>query len=95
MRQQIPESIKGERNQDLLMIVNESARRSGERMVGHVLKVLCEGPSKTNSSRLMGRATTNKIVVFEGGDEFVGQIVDVLIEQANGFSLHGTPVAHP
>lgn len=95
MPQPVPESIKEERNQDLLMIVNESARRSGERMVGQVLKVLCEGPSKTNSSRLTGRTTTNKIVVFEGGDEFVGQIVDILVEQANGFSLYGLPVAHP
>ena len=92
MSDQIDESVKAERNQDLLRVVNESARRAGERLVGHNVEVLCDGPSKTNLTRLMGRTRTNKIVVFEGGDELVGEMVDVRVEQANGFSLYGTPV---
>jgi tRNA-2-methylthio-N6-dimethylallyladenosine synthase len=92
MSDQIDESVKAERNQDLLRVVDESARRAGERLVGRDVEVLCEGPSKTNPARLMGRTGTNKIVVFEGGDELVGEIVDVRVEQANGFSLYGTPV---
>jgi tRNA-2-methylthio-N6-dimethylallyladenosine synthase len=92
MSDQIDESVKAERNQDLLRVVNQSARRAGERLVGRDVEVLCEGPSKTNPARLMGRTGANKIVVFEGGDELVGQIVDVRVEQANGFSLYGTPV---
>jgi len=92
MSDQIDESVKAERNQDLLRVVNESARRAGERLVGRDVEVLCQGPSKTNRARLMGRTGTNKIVVFEGGDELVGEIVDVRVQQANGFSLYGTPV---
>jgi tRNA-2-methylthio-N6-dimethylallyladenosine synthase len=102
MPDQIDERIKEERNQDLLRIVNESTRRAGERLVGCNVEVLCEGPSKTNPARLMGRTRTNKIVVFppsrglrragEDSDELVGGLVDVQIEQANGFSLYGTPV---
>src|SRR5213592_1851820 len=64
MRDQIDEHLKEERNQDLLEVVNESNRRILERLVGNQLEVLCEGPSKTNSARLMGRTRTNKIVVF-------------------------------
>jgi len=56
------------------------------------VEVLCEGLSKTNPARLMGRTRTNKIVVFEGGDELVGELVDVRIKEANGFSLYGTPL---
>ncbi len=89
---QIDESVKEERNQDLLRIVDESARRAGQRLVGRDVTVLCEGPSKTNPARLMGRTGANKIVVFEGSDEFVGEVVDVRVQQANGFSLYGTPV---
>src|SRR5438128_3136880 len=89
---QIDESVKAERNQDLLRAVNESARRAGERLVGRDVEVLCQGPSKTNLARLVARTGTNKIVVFEGGDELVGEIVDVRVQQANGFSLYGTPV---
>src|SRR5438445_3453890 len=64
MPDQIDERTKEARNQDLLRLVNESTRRAGERLVGQCLEVLCEGPSKTNPARLMGRTPTNKIVVF-------------------------------
>jgi len=92
MPDQIDEHIKEGRNQDLLQVVNESTRRCGERLVGHVAQVLCEGPSKTNPTRLMGRTRTNKIVVFEGNEKLIGEIVDVHVQRANGFSLYGTPL---
>jgi tRNA-2-methylthio-N6-dimethylallyladenosine synthase len=91
MLDQIEERTREERNQDLLQVVNVSNRRSLERLVGQCVEVLCEGPSKTNPARLMGRTRTNKIVVFEGSDRLIGELVNVRIEQANGFSLYGTP----
>jgi tRNA-2-methylthio-N6-dimethylallyladenosine synthase len=92
MAEQVEESVKEERNQDLLRIVNESARRAGERLIGRTVEILCEGPSKTNSARLMGRTRGNKIVVFEGDRKLIGEILDVRVQKANGFSLYGTPV---
>jgi tRNA-2-methylthio-N6-dimethylallyladenosine synthase len=92
MPDQIDEHIKEGRNQDLLQVVNESTRRCGERLVGRVAQVLCEGPSKTNPTRLTGRTRTNKIVVFEGNEKLIGEIVDVHVQRANGFSLYGTPL---
>ncbi len=101
MPDQIDESVKEERNHDLLEVVNHSNHRILERLVGSEVEVLCEGPSKTNKARLTGRTRTNKIVVFppsrkgphrtvEGG-ELVGSLLNVQIERANGFSLYGTP----
>ena len=92
MAEQIDEAVKEKRNQDLLRIVNESARRAGERLVGRDVEVLCEGPSKTNPARLTGRTRTNKIVVFEGDEKLAGEIVEVRVQRANGFSLYGTPI---
>jgi tRNA-2-methylthio-N6-dimethylallyladenosine synthase len=92
MPDQIDEHIKEGRNQDLLQVVNESTRRCGERLVGRAVQVLCEGPSKTNPTRLMGRTRTNKIVVFEGNEKLIGEIVDVHVQRANGFSLYGGPL---
>jgi hypothetical protein len=40
----------------------------------------------------MGRTRTNKIVVFEGNEKLIGEIVDVHVQRANGFSLYGTPL---
>ncbi len=93
MSEQVDERIKEERNQDLLAVVNESARLAGKRLIGRNVEVLCEGSSKTNPARLTGRTRTNKIVVFEGGDDLVGGMVDIMVKQANGFSLYGTPTA--
>jgi tRNA-2-methylthio-N6-dimethylallyladenosine synthase len=92
MPDQIEESIKEKRNQDLLQVVNESNRRSLERLVGSDVEVLCEGPSKTNPARLTGRTRTNKIVVFEGNENLMGELLNVRIERANGFSLYGMPI---
>jgi tRNA-2-methylthio-N6-dimethylallyladenosine synthase len=101
MPDQIDECVKEARNQDLLQVVNQSNRRILERLVGGEVEVLCEGPSKTNPARLMGRTRTNKIVVFppsptasqmNESDELVGELVNVRIERANRFSLYGTPV---
>jgi tRNA-2-methylthio-N6-dimethylallyladenosine synthase len=101
MRDQIDEQVKEQRNQDLLEVVNNSNRRILERLVGSQVEVLCEGPSKTNRARLMGRTRTNKIVVFPPlpnrppkgeSEKFVGELVNVRIERANGFSLYGMPL---
>jgi len=92
MPDQIDEATKEARNQDLLGIVNASTRRANENLVGTRVEVLCEGPSKTNVARLMGRTRTNKVVVFEAGRDRIGEIFDVAIEHANGFSLYGHPV---
>jgi tRNA-2-methylthio-N6-dimethylallyladenosine synthase len=92
MPDQIEEATKEARNQDLLGIVNTSTRRANERLVGTRVEVLCEGPSKTNAARLMGRTRTNKVVLFEAVRDRIGEIFDVAIERANGFSLYGHPI---
>lgn len=92
MTDQVPEQAKMERNQDLLELVNSGARLAHQRLVGHNVEILCEGPSKTNSARLAGRTPTNKVVVFEGEDRSIGELVQLRIERANGFSLYGAPV---
>jgi tRNA-2-methylthio-N6-dimethylallyladenosine synthase len=92
MTGQIDERIKEHRNQDLLSIVDASAHRANERLVGRNVEILCEGPSRTNAARLMGRTRTNKIVVFEGSPVHVGEIFEIKVQQANGFSLYGAPL---
>ena len=91
MAGQIDERVKEERNQDLLSVVDASAHRANERLVGRDVEILCEGPSRTNPARLMGRTRSNKIVVFEGTPNHVGQIFDVSVQRANRFSLYGRP----
>ncbi|MGZ5021297.1 MAG: tRNA (N6-isopentenyl adenosine(37)-C2)-methylthiotransferase MiaB, partial [Chthoniobacterales bacterium] len=89
---QVPEKVKEERNRDLLGVVDTSAHRKNEQLLGRAVEILCEGPSRNNAARLMGRTRTNKIVVFEDAVNRAGEIMRIKIEQANGFSLYGRPV---
>lgn len=90
---QIPEPVKEERNQILLEVVNRIARSKHDALVGTRQEVLCEGPSKTNSQRLSGRTSQNKIVVFDGkAGHMSGRILNVDIGESGGFTLFGKVV---
>jgi len=91
MGDQVPESVKEERNADLLAIIDDSAIAKGVVLVGKRVEILCEGPSKTNPHTLMGRSPGNKVVIFEGDQRHIGEVFDVQIERSTGFSLYGTP----
>jgi tRNA-2-methylthio-N6-dimethylallyladenosine synthase len=93
MDDQVAEEVKEARNQDLLAVVDAAAKRAGARMVGREVEVLCEGPSKTNSARLTGRTRSNKVVVFEGTECDIGQLIDLKIIHSTGFSLSAVKVA--
>jgi len=86
---QVEEGVKEARNQDLLGVVNESARARNQALVGRTVEVLCEGASRNNPDRLMGRTRTNKIVIFEGGAGLVGRMLEVSVRRVTGFSLYG------
>jgi tRNA-2-methylthio-N6-dimethylallyladenosine synthase len=88
---QLPESVKEQRNQDLLRVVDISAKRANERLVGQRVEILCEGTSPRNAQRLMGRTRTNKVVVFDRDRNRAGELLHIDVQQANGFSLYGTP----
>jgi tRNA-2-methylthio-N6-dimethylallyladenosine synthase len=90
MPDQLPESVKEERNQRLLDVVNRLAIASNLAQIGTCQQVLCEGPSKTNASRLSGRTSQNRIVVFDGdAARLTGQLVDIEITDSTGFTLYG------
>ena len=91
MDEQLSEMDKEDRNQRLLAVVDRLAIASNAALVGTRQQVLCEGPSKNNASRLSGRTSQNKIVIFDGDPErLTGQILNIQIEESTGFTLYGT-----
>jgi tRNA-2-methylthio-N6-dimethylallyladenosine synthase len=91
MGEQIAEDTKESRNQDLLSVINRHSREKLAAHVGRRVEILCEGPSKNNPTRLMGRTRTNKIVVFEGSPRHIGEIFDVRIASTSASTLYGDP----
>ena len=91
MPDQVPQKIREERNQRLLEVINEIAKRRYSAFVGRQAQILVEGPSKKNPARMTGRTRCNKIVVFDGSERHRGQLMDVKITRAGSFTLYGDP----
>ena len=92
MEGQLDEKVKEQRNQALLKVVEDIAISKNKAFLGTEQVILCEGLSKNNKQRLMGRTSHNKIVNFEGHERLIGQMVKVKIEDTTGFSLFGSAV---
>lgn len=58
-------------------------------LVGQILPVLVDGPSKNNKELLSGYTETNKIVHFKGDESLIGKIVNVKITESHTYSLIG------
>ncbi|HEV2435899.1 MAG TPA: tRNA (N6-isopentenyl adenosine(37)-C2)-methylthiotransferase MiaB [Verrucomicrobiae bacterium] len=91
MPEQVPQKIREERNQRLLEVINEIARRKYSALVGRQVQILVEGPSKKNPARMTGRTRCNKIVVFDGSERHRSRLMDVKIIRAGSFTLYGDP----
>jgi tRNA-2-methylthio-N6-dimethylallyladenosine synthase len=96
----VPEAVKRRRNNELLAIQNAISEEESRSLLGRTMEVLVEGPSKTSrkrgalgpSSQLTGRTPCDRIVVFQGPDELIGQIIPSQIDQTSAFTLFGTVV---
>ena len=91
MPDQVPQEVREERLQRLLALVNEIAGRRYEALVGRRVEILVEGPSRRNPERLTGRTRCNKIVVFEGSQRHLSQLMEVKVVKAGSFTLYGDP----
>ncbi len=91
MPNQVPTAVREERNQRLLHLINELAAIRYRALIGQRVQILVEGPSKRNPKRLTGRTRCNKIVVFEGSERHLGQVMDVKITRTGSFTLYGDP----
>jgi tRNA-2-methylthio-N6-dimethylallyladenosine synthase len=91
MEGQIEETVKEQRNQTLLKLVNQIAIAQNDALVGTTQRILCEGNSRHNETRLSGRTSQNRIVIFDGDPaRLTGQFLDIDIEESTGFTVFGT-----
>jgi tRNA-2-methylthio-N6-dimethylallyladenosine synthase len=91
MSEQIPQEVREARHAELLKLVNEIAEQRYDRFNQQRVSILVQGPSRRNSARLEGRTGCNKIVVFEGSDRHIGELMDLKIVRVGSFTLYGDP----
>lgn len=86
---QLPREVIEERHARLLGRINEISARRARRLVGQVVEVLAEGPSRRNPERLEGRTRCNRIAVFAGAPRQIGRVVRLQVQQASTTTLYG------
>lgn len=89
MDDDVPFEKKRERNAGLLSIQKEIMEERHKELAGEKFKVLVEGVSKRDRTKLTGRTRTNRIVAFEGDESLTGRFVSVLIESSTPLTLFG------
>jgi tRNA-2-methylthio-N6-dimethylallyladenosine synthase len=94
----VPDEVKQRRNVELLAIQEEISRTLSQDFLGRTVRVLVEGPSKkahvnptdrVDNPQLVGRTSTDHIVVFNGPLSLAGRFVDVRITRTSPLTLFG------
>ncbi len=95
--EQLPESVKVRRLQELNSLVETTARRLNERYKDQIEEVLAESLNPKDDSQLMGRTRTNRLTFFpktrsDQKNYKPGDILKVKINEVRSFSLSGIPI---
>ena len=97
MPDDVPYDVKQRRNNLLLEIQNEISEQENQRFVGSTVEVLVEGQSKKSVKedeqgpviQLVGRTPCDRIVVFDGTQRQIGQILPVTVYDTKPHTLLG------
>ncbi len=85
MDNQVAEDVIKDRFDRMLNVLNPMIHELNEKLVGKIVNVLVEEPSKSNKDVLTGRADNYALVHFEGSKDLIGQIVPVRIIENKTF----------
>ena len=86
---QIDDETKHRRLDELMKVQNAISLEKNRALLDSVVEVLVEGASKTDDKIFTGRTRSNKLILFEHGNEQAGDLVNIKINQAQTWLLKG------
>ena len=86
---QISEVDKQKRLDKVIKLQKKHTIMRNKEMIGNIERVLVEKNSKRSINQWAGRTDSNKWVIFDKESTNIKDIVDILITDAKGISLHG------
>ena len=89
---QIDEGTKQARLANLIELQQTHTLQANQKRIGKVLKVMIERESKKTSSSWVGKSEGSVSVIFNKKNEKIHDIVDVLIQDAQGMSMFGSRI---
>lgn len=89
MKDDVPPAVKKRRLSEIINLHQKHTLYRMQQYIGKTVEVLIEGNSKKSDKQWMGRTSQNSVVVFDKGDEKIGDFVNVLIENCTSATLIG------
>ncbi len=89
MENQIPEEIKHKRFDRLKKLYEDNISENNKEYIGTIQNILVEGFSKNNEEMLTGRTDSNKVVIFKGEENLIGNMIPVKIVSEHMWYLRG------
>ncbi|MDD3722001.1 MAG: tRNA (N6-isopentenyl adenosine(37)-C2)-methylthiotransferase MiaB [Lutibacter sp.] len=89
MDDDVPFDVKKRRLAEIILLQQKHSLYHTEKFVGKTVEVLIEGASKKSDTHWKGRNSQNAVVVFPKGDEKLGDLVNVYIEDCTSATLIG------
>ncbi|MDO9038415.1 MAG: tRNA (N6-isopentenyl adenosine(37)-C2)-methylthiotransferase MiaB [Lutibacter sp.] len=92
MDDDVPFEVKKRRLAEIILLQQKHSLYHTQKFVGQTVEVLIEGASKKSDSHWKGRNSQNAVIVFPKGDEKLGDLVNVFIEDCTSATLIGKRV---
>ncbi|MFW6013523.1 MAG: TRAM domain-containing protein, partial [Candidatus Bipolaricaulota bacterium] len=87
LEDQVPQKVKEERLEKLLTLQKNRVKDVNRNYIGEHSEVLVEGTARKNGN-MYGKNEFYKTVVFDGGPDLVGQMVEVTIRDVEEGTLY-------
>jgi len=92
MEDDVPLEIKKRRLSEIINLQQKHGLYRMKQFVGKTVEILIEGNSKKSDAHWMGRNSQNAVAVFPKGNEKIGDLVMVKIEDCTSATLIGTRI---
>ncbi len=89
MDDDVPFEVKKRRLAEIILLQQKHSLYHTQKFVGQTVEVLIEGSSKKSDSHWKGRNSQNAVIVFPKGDEKLGDLVNIFIEDCTSATLIG------
>ena len=92
MKEQVSTEAQHERFDRMLALQNEIGYEKNQALLGVPMRVLCDGPSKSNPDLMSGRTEGNKIAFFRGEPDDAGKFITFRADRADAFAFYGEKI---
>ncbi len=88
MANQIPEDVKNQRLNEVNHLQTQIAKEINKKLIGRTYRVLVDGRA-IKGDLLQGRNPADKVILFAGAQDLIGQFINVKVTSADAWCLKG------